>query len=118
MAQPSGKFVQRQALVGLRGVTLYGNYLPPACAGQRWAMTLRLRPVHGELNDGGYDASAALARHQTLSGRFTRCGVDGRCSLRARYLMSLQNRLSAYRWGAVILGWEWESVWMSAEIKT
>ncbi|MEB7278569.1 ComEC family protein [Enterobacter asburiae] len=89
------------------GVTLYGNYLPQkACAGQRWTMTLRLRPVHGELNDGGYDSQrSAFARHQTLSGHFTRAElVDGRCSLRAQYLMSLQNRLSAYRWGAVILG--------------
>lgn len=89
------------------GITLYGNYLPQkACAGQRWTMTLRLRPVHGELNDGGYDSQrSAFARHQTLSGRFTRAElVDGRCSLRAQYLMSLQNRLSAYRWGAVILG--------------
>lgn len=89
------------------GVTLYGNYLPQkACAGQRWTMTLRLRPAHGELNDGGYDAQrSAFARHQTLSGRFTRAElVDGRCSLRAQYLLSLQNRLSAYPWGAVILG--------------
>ena len=89
------------------GITLYGNYLPQkACAGQRWTMTLRLRPAHGELNDGGYDSQrSAFVRHQTLSGRFTRAElVDGRCSLRAQYLMSLQNRLSAYRWGAVILG--------------
>jgi len=89
------------------GVTLYGNYLPQkSCAGQRWTMTLRLRPAHGELNEGGYDSQrSAFAQHQTLSGRFTRAElVDGRCSLRAQYLMSLQNRLSAYRWGAVILG--------------
>jgi competence protein ComEC len=92
---------------GPTGVTLYGNYLPQrTCAGQRWSMTLRLRPAHGELNEGGYDSQrSAFARHQTLSGRFTRAElVDGRCSLRAQYLMSLQNRLSAYRWGAVILG--------------
>ncbi len=89
------------------GVTLYGNYLPQkSCAGQRWTMTLRLRPAHGELNEGGYDSQrSAFAQHQTLSGRFTRAElVDGRCSLRAQYLMSLQNRLSAYCWGAVILG--------------
>ena len=89
------------------GVTLYGNYLPQrACAGQRWAMMLRLKPAHGELNDGGYDPQrSAIARHQTLSGRFTHAElVDGHCSLRAQYLMSLQNRLSDYRWGAVILG--------------
>jgi competence protein ComEC len=89
------------------GVTLYGNYLPQkVCAGQRWAMTLRLRPVHGELNDGGYDPQrSAFARHQTLSGRFTQAKiVDENCSLRAQYLMSLQHRLSAFHWGAVMLG--------------
>ncbi|WP_432226051.1 ComEC family protein [Enterobacter wuhouensis] len=89
------------------GVTLYGNYLPQkVCAGQRWAMTLRLRAAHGELNDGGYDPQqSAFARHQTLSGRFTQAEViDGRCSVRAQYLLSLQNTLSAYPWGGVILG--------------
>ena len=89
------------------GVTLYGNYLPQkVCAGQRWAMTLRLRPVHGELNDGGYDPQrSAFARHQTLSGRFTQAKiVDENCSLRAQYLMSLQHRLSTFHWGAVMLG--------------
>lgn len=89
------------------GVTLYGNYLPQkVCAGQRWAMTLRLRPVHGELNDGGYDPQrSAFARHQTLSGRFTQAKiVDENCSVRAQYLMSLQHRLSAFHWGAVMLG--------------
>lgn len=101
------------------GVTLYGNYLPQkACAGQRWNMTLRLRPAHGELNDGGYDAQrSAFAQHQTLSGRFTRAElVDGRCSLRAQYLASLQTRLSAYRWGRLSSGWEWGNVWMCLRI--
>lgn len=89
------------------GVSLYGNYLPQnVCVGQRWAMTLRLRAVHGELNDGGYDSQKnAFARHQTLSGRFTHAEiVDARCSLRSQYLTSLQNTLSAYQWGPVILG--------------
>lgn len=89
------------------GVALYGNYLPQnVCVGQRWAMTLRLRAVHGELNDGGYDSQKnAFARHQTLSGRFTHAAlVDEGCSLRAQYLTSLQSTLSAYQWGPVILG--------------
>lgn len=89
------------------GVTLYGNYLPqPACAGQRWAMTLRLRAVHGELNDGGYDSQRnALASHQPLTGRFTHAEVlEANCSLRARYLTSLSAELKPYQWGTVILG--------------
>src|SRR5690606_5201445 len=89
------------------GVTLYGNYLPEkVCAGQRWAMTLRLRAVHGELNEGGYDSQqSAFARHQTLSGRFTHAeSIDARCSLRSQYLTSLQRSLSPFQWGTVILG--------------
>lgn len=52
------------------GVTLYGELTPaPACAGQHWLMTLRLRPVHGQLNDGGFDSQRyALAQHRPLSG--------------------------------------------------
>jgi competence protein ComEC len=52
------------------GVTLYGELAPaPACAGQHWLMTLRLRPVHGQLNDGGFDSQRyALAQHRPLSG--------------------------------------------------
>lgn len=89
------------------GITLYGNYLPQkVCAGQRWAMTLRLRAVHGELNDGGYDTQQnAFARHQTLTGRFTQAEViDGRCSLRSQYLSSLQASLSLFQWAPVMLG--------------
>lgn len=104
------------------GVSLYGNYLPQnVCVGQRWAMTLRLRAVHGELNDGGYDSQKnAFARHQTLSGRFTHAEIiDARCSLRSQYLTSLQNTLSAYQWGPVILGLGMgERLSVSREIKT
>lgn len=89
------------------GVTLYGNALPqPGCAGQRWKMTLSLRPVHGQLNEGGFDAQRyALTQHQPLTGRFTHADVvDARCSLRARYLATLTARLSSYTWGPVLLG--------------
>lgn len=89
------------------GVTLYGNALPqPVCVGQRWAMTLKLRPVHGGLNDGGYDAQRnAFARHQTLSGRFTQARVIAAgCTLRSQYLRSLQATLAGYRWGGVLVG--------------
>lgn len=54
------------------GVTLYGNALPDLpCAGQRWKMTVRLRPVHSQLNVGGFDGQRfALAQHRSLTGRF------------------------------------------------
>lgn len=89
------------------GITLYGNYLPEAgCAGQRWAMTIRARAVHGELNDGGFDTQrSAFARHNPLTGRFIEAkALDARCSLRARYLASLSATLTDYHWQGVILG--------------
>ncbi len=54
------------------GIRLYGQYLPqPGCAGQRWEMTLKVRAVHGQLNDGGFDTQRyAIAQHQPVSGRF------------------------------------------------
>lgn len=56
------------------GIVLYGQYLPSEpCAGQRWAMTIRIRAVHGQLNDGGFDSQRyALAQHQPLTGLFCR----------------------------------------------
>ncbi|MDU4436183.1 MAG: PLP-dependent transferase, partial [Pluralibacter gergoviae] len=65
LSETDGQTLHRGQMVRLRGrylfppvgVTLYGELAPaPACAGQHWLMTLRLRPVHGQLNDGGFDS--------------------------------------------------------------
>ena len=88
------------------GITLYGEYLPQrACAGQLWEMTLKVRPVHGQLNEGGFDTQRhAFATHQPVTGRFTRANVlDARCSLRAEYLASLEATLETTRWRSVLL---------------
>jgi len=88
------------------GITLYGEYLPePVCAGQRWAMTLHIRAVHGQLNEGGFDTQRyALVSHQPLSGRFSGARLlDKRCNWRAGYLASLSTTLEPYSWRAVIL---------------
>lgn len=88
------------------GIALYGEYLPQrACAGQRWQMTLRVRPVHGQLNEGGFDTQRyALATHKPVTGRFIQARVlDPRCSLRATYLASLSTSLENLRWRSVLL---------------
>ncbi|XXN64475.1 DNA internalization-related competence protein ComEC/Rec2 [Enterobacter ludwigii] len=42
----------------------------PFCAGQRWQMKLRLRAVHGRLNEGEFDLQRfALSNHTPLQGR-------------------------------------------------
>lgn len=69
-------------------------------------MKLKVRAVHGQLNDGGFDSQRyAIAQHQPLTGRFLRASViEPNCSLRAQYLASLQTTLQPYMWNAVILG--------------
>ena len=89
------------------GIVLYGQYLPSdVCAGQRWGMKLKVRAVHGQLNEGGFDSQRyALAQHQPLTGRFLQATlISPQCSLRARYLSSLNTALTAYPWRQVILG--------------
>lgn len=89
------------------GVSLYGNYLPePPCAGQVWAMTLRARPVHSQLNEGGFDSQRyALSQHRPLTGRFISAEVRERnCSVRAHYLASLNQTLAELPWQSVMLG--------------
>lgn len=51
-------------------ITLYWNSERyPFCSGQRWALTARLRPVHGRLNQGGYDAQrTSVSHHVVLQG--------------------------------------------------
>lgn len=55
------------------GLVLYGEYLPQAvCAGQVWSMKLKVRAVHGQLNDGGFDSQRyAIAQHQPLTLPFS-----------------------------------------------
>ncbi len=68
-------------------------------------MTIRARPIHGQLNDGGFDSQRyALASHQSLSGRIIHARIlDARCSWRAGYLQSLRKQLTAYPRQQVIL---------------
>ncbi|WP_039056352.1 ComEC family protein [Enterobacter sp. Bisph1] len=88
------------------GMTFYGQYLPEqVCTGQRWAMTIRARAVHGQLNEGGFDSQRyALAAHLPLSGRFIDASiVESRCTWRANYLQSLTAVLAHHPWHQVIL---------------
>lgn len=78
--------------------------LPGVCVGQRWQMTLRLRPVHARLNQGGYDMQRrALATHTPLQGRIikaTRLQQD--CSLRQRVISASQSAYTNLTWRGLI----------------
>lgn len=112
---------QDQRLFPAPGVKLYSDELSePVCSGQRWAMTLRLRPVHSQLNEGGFDGQRyALSQNKSVTGRVLKARLlDGGCSPRARYLDSLSTRLEGYPWKSVILALGMgERVALSTDIK-
>ncbi|MBP2197109.1 DNA internalization-related competence protein ComEC/Rec2 [Pantoea cypripedii] len=60
----------------------------PFCAGQRWQMQLRLRPVHARLNEGEFDLQRfAVAQHTPLQGSIIRRQeVNKTCSWRSRLI--------------------------------
>lgn len=88
------------------GVVLRSVTLPESvCAGQKWLMTLRLRPVHGQLNDGGFDSQRfALAQHLPLRGRVIKARrLSERCSLRARWMNAVTASTQPLAWQGIIL---------------
>ncbi|WBM69392.1 ComEC family protein [Buttiauxella sp. WJP83] len=88
------------------GVKSRGSYLPGSvCAGQRWRMKLQLRPVHGQLNDGGFDSQRyALAQHQPLSARIISAEpVTQQCSLRAQWMAAVQFASQSLPYQGVIM---------------
>lgn len=74
------------------------------CAGQRWQMTLRLRPVHARLNQGGYDSQRqALASQTPLNGRIIAAHLlQTDCSWRQKIIDSVQPHYHSLPWQAVI----------------
>ncbi|PJZ04900.1 DNA internalization-related competence protein ComEC/Rec2 [Pantoea rodasii] len=74
------------------------------CAGQRWKMTLRLRAVHGRLNEGGFDAQRfALANHTPLQGRVIHQQVESvQCNLRDRLISYHQPLLEPLQQSAIL----------------
>lgn len=74
------------------------------CAGQRWHMRLRLRAVHGRLNEGGYDLQRVrVANHLPLQGRIMhQQQISERCSLRATLVARYQAALAELKQSAIL----------------
>lgn len=74
------------------------------CAGQRWHMRLRLRAVHGRLNEGGYDLQRVrVANHMPLQGRIVhQQQMSERCSLRATLVARYQAALAELKQPAIL----------------
>ncbi|WP_241572147.1 DNA internalization-related competence protein ComEC/Rec2 [Rosenbergiella nectarea] len=68
------------------------------CPGQRWLMTLRVRPVHSLLNEGGYDSQRnALAKDALFTGKIIEENqLTASCSIRFQLEhLFMQNTLSS-----------------------
>lgn len=80
---------------------------PPArwCAGQQWRLRVALQPVHGRMNEGGFDSQRwAMANHQPLQGRVLRALLlDDGGSLRQRWVQRAVNSMPLPRWRALML---------------
>lgn len=65
------------------------------CAGQRWVMKVRFRPVHSNLNQGGFDGQRwAIANRQPLRGYVQSAKLlDGNCSWRQRIITNRDKQL-------------------------
>ncbi|MEN4977890.1 ComEC family protein [Erwinia billingiae] len=74
------------------------------CSGQRWQMTLKLRPVHARLNEGGFDAQRfALANSTPLSGRImSLTPIDSTCSWRERIIQRSRSYYAEFPWQAIL----------------
>ncbi|WP_292972267.1 DNA internalization-related competence protein ComEC/Rec2 [Pantoea sp. UBA4549] len=74
------------------------------CVGQRWHMRLRLRAVHGRLNEGGYDLQRVrVANHMPLQGRIMhQQQISERCSLRATRVARYQAAFGELKQPAIL----------------
>jgi competence protein ComEC len=75
------------------------------CAGQQWRMTLKLRPQHSRLNEGGFDSQRwALANHQPLVGRVIKARViDAGCSWRQKIIDRAYDSIGRLAWSTILL---------------
>jgi len=74
-------------------------------AGQQWRMTLKLRPQHSRLNEGGFDSQRwGVANHQPLVGRVIKAKVvDARGNLRQQMIDDAYRHIRRLEWSSILL---------------
>ncbi|MBP1128942.1 competence protein ComEC [Serratia sp. PL17] len=85
--------------------TLWQPEEPRLCAGQRWELQLRLRPMHGTLNEGGFDSQRwAMAQRQPLTAKVRRARLlEGSCNWRQRIISHAESNIGDLRYKSVLL---------------
>lgn len=84
----------------------YTNEYYRYCSGQQWQMQLRIRPVHGRLNQGGYDAQRyAIAGYSSIQAKILQQQViQTSCNLRYNIIGQQHQILKQLPWGGVVEG--------------
>lgn len=87
-------------------VRIYGAGLPvPVCAGQHLKVTIKLRPLHGQLNDGNFDSQRFYLTQQILfSGRVIASQtISARCNLQSQWMSAVQRHTASLPMQAIIM---------------
>lgn len=76
----------------------------PLCPGQRWALQVQLRPVHGQLNIPGFDSQRhSVANRQSVTGRVRQARqLSASCSWRSRFITYIGRQAGPLSQGAVL----------------
>ncbi|MEY4475035.1 MAG: hypothetical protein RL248_802 [Pseudomonadota bacterium] len=75
------------------------------CAGQQWALSVKMRAVHSILNEGGFDSQRwAIANHSPLQGRIIKAELlDADCNARQRVISTVEKQLEGYAQRQIML---------------
>ncbi|MBW7982396.1 DNA internalization-related competence protein ComEC/Rec2 [Enterobacillus tribolii] len=87
-------------------VTLdWNNRQYPFCAGQRWALSVRLRAIHSRLNEGGFDGQRyAVSNGRVLQGSpVSYRAIDMRCGWRQRIIDQALQKLPSTEGRAILI---------------
>ncbi|MEX0445997.1 ComEC family protein [Xenorhabdus sp. SGI246] len=77
----------------------------PLCAGQKWQVTVKLRPVHAQLNQGSYDSQRyALSIRQPLNGKIIKANLlNGNCNFRQKLINELAPEIQSLKQAGIAL---------------
>ncbi len=75
------------------------------CAGQKWQMTMKLRPVHAQLNHGSFDSQRySLSIRQPLNGKIIEAKpLDKNCNLRQGFINKLLPEIQPLKQAGIAL---------------
>ncbi len=91
------------------------NVQESLCAGQKWQVTMKLRPVHAQLNQGSYDSQRyLLSIRQPLNGKIIEAKpLDKTCNLRQEIITKLLPEIKPIQQAGIALALSFgERAWL------